>query len=183
MKIPKEAKLMFRGVIFDVYQWEQKMFDGSYETFEMLKRPDTVEIIPVIDDRILINEQQQPNSPVFLSLFGGRVDEGEEPLQAAKRELLEEAGYGSDDWELIRTHEPYSKMEWTVYIYIARNSKETAKQNLDTGEKIKVVSVNFDKFLKITDSEKFRNKDFYSYIIRIKRDKKKLEEFKKKLFG
>ncbi|MFH1187732.1 MAG: NUDIX domain-containing protein, partial [bacterium] len=114
MKIPKSAKLKFKGIIFDVYQWEQKMFDGTYETFEMLKRPDTVEIIPVAGDKILINEQQQPNTPVFLSLFGGRVDEGEEPLRAAKRELLEEAGYASDDWEIIRACEPYSKMEWTV---------------------------------------------------------------------
>ncbi len=162
MKIPKEAKLMFKGVIFDVYQWEQKMFDGSTETFEMLDRPDTVEIISVIGDKILISEQQQPNSPVFLSLFGGRVDEGEEPLHAAKRELLEEAGHTSDDWELIRSYEPYSKMQWTVYIYVARNSKETAKQNLDAGEKIKVVPVGFDEFLDIVDSEDFRDKDFYN---------------------
>lgn len=157
------------------------MFDGSYETFEMLKRPDTVEIIAVVGDKILISEQEQPNSPVFFSLFGGRVDKGEEPLRAAQRELLEESGYLSDDWELIQSHEPYSKIEWTVYIYVARNCAKKAKQNLDVGEKIRVMPVGFGRFLKIIDSKKFKNRDFYDYIIKIKQNEKKLKKFKKRL--
>ncbi|MFH1188128.1 MAG: NUDIX hydrolase, partial [bacterium] len=116
-------------------------------------------------------------------LFGGRVDEGEEPLRAAKRELLEEAGYASDDWEIIRACEPYSKMEWTVYIYVARNSVKIAEQNLDAGEKIKILPVDYNKFLEIVDTEDFRDKDFYNYIVKVKQDEKGLREFKKKLFG
>jgi ADP-ribose pyrophosphatase len=182
MQIPKNAKRVFKGIIFDTYQWEQKMFNGTNETFEMLKRPDTVEIIATLDDKILICEQEQPNTSLFYSLFGGRVDKGEKPLNTAKRELLEEAGHSSKDWELINSHEPYSKMEWTVYVYIARNCKKTANQNLDAGEKIKILPVSFEKFLKIIDSEKFRDKDFYSYISKIKQSENKLNEFKKKLF-
>ena len=37
MKVPKQAKRVFKGVIFDVYQWEQEMFDGTKEIFEKLK--------------------------------------------------------------------------------------------------------------------------------------------------
>jgi len=33
--VPEEAKLVFKGIIYDVYQWEQKMFDGTFSTFEM----------------------------------------------------------------------------------------------------------------------------------------------------
>ena len=43
--IPKDARCVFKGVIFEVWQWEQKMFDGSMATFERIKRPDTVVII------------------------------------------------------------------------------------------------------------------------------------------
>lgn len=53
MKIPEDAKLVFKGVIFDVYQWEQEMFDGTYETFEAIKRVGTVQIIPTIGDKAL----------------------------------------------------------------------------------------------------------------------------------
>lgn len=52
MKIPINARRVFKGIIFDVYQWEQKMFDGNFKTFEMLKRPNTVEIIAIRDNKI-----------------------------------------------------------------------------------------------------------------------------------
>ena len=52
--IPKDAKLVpadadkvFEGVIYDVYHWDQTLYDGSKAKFEMLKRPDTVVIIGI----------------------------------------------------------------------------------------------------------------------------------------
>ena len=48
--VPKEAKKVFSGVIYDVYQWPQEMFDGSMQTFEMLGRPDTVKILAVLSE-------------------------------------------------------------------------------------------------------------------------------------
>lgn len=87
MKVPSQAKRVFKGIIFDVYQWEQELFDGSKQTFEMLKRPDTVEVIAVKDGSILMSRQSQPNKHDFFSLFGGRVEPDEEPLAAAQREL------------------------------------------------------------------------------------------------
>lgn len=99
-KLPSEANLVFKGKIFEVWQWEQEMFDGTKETFEKLKRANTALVIPLVGKNILIQEQEQPDKPgPFLSLPGGRCDESEKPLEAAKRELLEETGYASDDWE------------------------------------------------------------------------------------
>ena len=46
--IPKQAECKFRGELFDVYQWPQKLFDGSMSTFEMLKRDDTVVIVGIL---------------------------------------------------------------------------------------------------------------------------------------
>ena len=65
MKVPSQAKRVFKGIIFDVYQWEQELFDGSKQTFEMLKRPDTVEVIAVKDGSILMSRQSQPNKHDF----------------------------------------------------------------------------------------------------------------------
>lgn len=182
MKIPKNAKRVFKGVIFDVYQWQQKMFDGSYETFEMLKRVNTIEVIAVKDKKICISEQSQPTKKDFFSLFGGRAEKGEQPLATAKRELLEESGLKSNDWELIQTYEPHHKIDWQIYLFIARDCQKVAKQNLDAGEKIKVAEVNFDKFYQMTQSDKFWGKDLANDLFRIKNNKKKLAEFKQKLF-
>ena len=61
--IPDNAKKVFGGVLFDVYQWEQELFDGTKTIFEKLKRPDTVVVFPVLDDgKILLTEQEQPGN-------------------------------------------------------------------------------------------------------------------------
>jgi len=52
--IPSNAKLAFKGVIFEVWQWEQEMFDGTTEIFERIWRLPTVEIIATVGDKILI---------------------------------------------------------------------------------------------------------------------------------
>ena len=185
MKIPKDAKLVFKGVIFDVYHWQQKMFDGNFETFEMLKRPNTVEIIATQGDKILLSHQSQPNKKDFLSLFGGRgdKDKAEEPLETAKRELLEESGLASDDWELIKTYEPFHKIDWQIYLYVARNCEKVAQQKLDSGEQIEIVSRSFDEFIRDVESDKYWGNELTLDILRLKQNKEKMDEFKKKIFN
>lgn len=182
MKIPSEAKLVFKGVIFDTYQWQQKMFDGSSATFEMLKRPNTIETIAAQGNKILLSHQSQPNKPDFYSLFGGRGEENEEPLVTAKRELLEESGLESEDWELLKIYEPMHKIDWQIYMYVARNCKKTSEQKLDAGEQIEVIECTFDEFIKTVESDKYWGNELVLDILKMKQDKQKLEEFKKKIF-
>src|SRR3990172_7810637 len=127
MKIPKEAKRVFEGIIFDVYHWEQKMFDGSTETFEALKRPNTIQILPVQDGKILLAYEEQPNREATYTFFGGRVEKGEDSIKAAKRELLEETGLESSDWELYKVYDIESKIEWQGYLYFARDCKKVSE--------------------------------------------------------
>ena len=49
--IPKNAKKKYKGVIFEIFQWQQKMFDGSFSTYEWLNRPDTVEVIGITKNK------------------------------------------------------------------------------------------------------------------------------------
>lgn len=158
------------------------MYDGTTQMFEMLKRPDTVQVIPVIGDKIMIADEQQPGGAWNgLGLFGGRVDEGEEPLAAAKRELLEEAGLESDDWDLYKSYDPHRKFEWQVHYYIARNCKKVAEPSPDAGEKIEIKPVSFDEFVAAVTGPDLREGEFTSDILRLKLEGR-LEEFKKKLW-
>lgn len=182
MKIPPEAKLVFKGVIFDVYQWQQEMYDGSVATFERLKRPNTIEIIAVRGDKIVLAHQSQPTKEDFYSLFGGRSEEGEDPLVTAKRELLEESGLSSNNWELYKVYQPLHKIDWEVYIFIARDCQKTAEPNLDAGEKIEEVACSFDEFIDVVLSDRYWGNELVIDILRRKANGT-LNEFKQLLFG
>lgn len=144
--IPEQAKKVFEGQIFDVYQWPQKMFDGTTETFEMLRRPDTIAVLAIADDKILILEDTQPHTGSRLSLPTGRVDKTDpDTLSAAKREVLEETGYEFKTWCLVNVAQPHSKIEWFIYFYLALNGQKIKEPDLDAGEKIKVELMRFDE--------------------------------------
>jgi ADP-ribose pyrophosphatase len=182
MKIPKEAKKVFNGIIFDVYQWEQKMFDGTYKTYELLKRPNTVEVIATKDDKILIGYEKQPGIDSLFNFFGGKQEDNEDPLETAKRELIEETGFESDDWELLKTYNPEGKIDWTIYVFIARNCKKTKNTKLESGEDIEVKEMNFKEFVDAVCSKKFWGTEITNDFLRMRSDKNKLQEFRKKIF-
>lgn len=182
MNIPQHAKRVFKGQIFEVYQWEQEMFDGTTATFEALRRPDTIQIIATQGDKILLSHEEQPNKPRVFTFLGGRQEEGEEPLTVAKRELLEEGGLESSDWELLKTFEAEGKIQWTTYFYVARNCQKVAEPELDAGEKIDVVAVNWEEFLEKINSGTFWSSTIAHDIHMMTHDGEKLEVFRKKIF-
>ncbi len=147
-KIPPHAQRVFHGILFDVFQWKQKLFDGSTKTFEALRRIPSTDVILVDGDEIIIAEQEQPGRAPFLSLFGGQLDDGEAPLAGAKRELLEETGFEAVEWQLIEVANfPWAKLEYQCHLFVARQPIKVREPLLDGGERIIQKRVNFDEFM------------------------------------
>jgi len=177
--LPENAKLVFKGVMFDTYQWEVDGYDGSKRIFEKLKRPDTVMIIPITEEgKIIVALQEQPHKPPFIGTIGGRVDEGEDVLETAKRELLEETGYEAKEWVLFDVVQPVSKIEWAIYTFIAKGCKKIAEQNLDGAEKIELKFLSFEEFINLAVNDDKFGDEFKIRILETKLQPKKMEEFK-----
>ena len=181
--LPPGAKMVFKGEIFEVWQWEQKMFDGSTQVFEKIKRPDSADVIAVVRDKILIESQEQPHREPFVCIPGGRCDENEDAFDAAKRELLEETGYISDTWIPFRERRPFASLIWTIHTFIARDCKYVQEPHLDAGEKIGVKMVSFDDFLELSQRPDFRDRELASYLSRASFDPKFKKELRENLFG
>ena len=181
--IPAQAQMVFKGKIFEVWQWEQKLFDGTSAIFERLRRPNTTIVIATTKDTVLVLEEEQPDSVApFISIPGGRVDEDEEPAHAIKRELLEETGFESDDWQLLREDNPIGKIEWTIYTYIARDIKKTKEPSPDAGERITSKLISFEDFLELARNESFPEKHLIPMLAVAALDPEKKEELRKLLF-
>lgn len=181
--LPDTAKRVYRGVIFDVYQWEVDGYDGTKKIFEKLKRPDTVMVIPITEDgKIILTKQEQPGKQPFIGTAGGRVDDGEGVLDAAKRELLEETGYEAKEWVLFDAVQPVSKVEWAVYTFFAKGCKKVAEQNLDGAEKIDLMHINFDEFVQQVLEKDFSDLELKIKFFEAKLDEDRLGEIRKMMF-
>lgn len=181
-KIPPNAKKVFQGILFDVYQWEQKMFDGSYSTFEKITRLPSTQLIVINKEKklILLNEEQ-PGRGKYISMPGGMVERKETPEESAKKELLEELGMKCEKIELFKEINFGDKVDWPVYYYIARNCEEIQEPQIENGEKIEKIELNFDKYVETILDEKFKNQQFSQILFKIVHTPGELEKFKKLL--
>ena len=181
--IPTNSKKVFSGLIFDVYQWQQKMFDGNYKTFEAIRRTSTCGIIPILENKkIIISKETQPGSKEFFGFPGGRLNPGELPVDAAKRELLEETGLKASSLEFFEKFQLFSKIDFPSFTFIGHDCKFIASPTLDSGEKISLIEVSFDELLDYVIKDNFRDIEIKILLIRTKFQKSGLELLKKR-FG
>lgn len=119
--------------------------DGSVkDPYYVLERPDAAIIFPITenDEVVLVRQYRPPIERLELGLPAGLVEPGEKPETAARRELLEETGYGGGRWEPLGSlaSSPSLKDNW-AYLFLARGVEETAPPDPDEHETIEVVRV------------------------------------------
>jgi len=177
---PKDAKKVFSGVMFDVYQWQQEMFDGSYKTFEKIKRQDSVGVFPITKERkIILTRQSQPGIEPFIGVIGGRVENDKDPIEIAKEELLEEAGMKAKSLEFWYSEQLFEKIDWAIYMFIAKDLVKVQDPKPDSGEKIELVEYTFDELINLMSQDNFRDVDIAIKFLRERNDSKKFNEIKK----
>ena len=74
------------------------------EAFYVLEMPDYALVVPTLNDRVLVQRSYKHGARrTGLHVPAGYLEPGENPLAGAQRELLEETGYTSDNWEELGT--------------------------------------------------------------------------------
>jgi len=114
----------------------------------VLEYPEWVNVIAITLEGqfVLVRQYRHAMDVVLDELCAGVVEEGEEPLHAAQRELMEETGYTGGTWQEIMTiGQNPSICNNVTHCFLAEGVTRTGDQQLDESEDIAVLLLSRDE--------------------------------------
>lgn len=145
-----DSSLIAHTPVFDLYQEQRKTSQNKEGNFVFIKAPDWVNVIaPVPEEHqsadfgtdnqatqfLMVRQFRHGIKNITLEFPAGVVDPGEDPLQAAMRELQEETGYQAGKWLLLGAISPNpALMTNLTHTYLALNLKKVSDLHLDQTE-------------------------------------------------
>jgi len=150
-----EKQVVFKGkkVRVEVDRLENE--ETQHEVIrEMVIHPGAVVILPVMEDGrvLLIRNHRYSVHQILIELPAGTLEKGEDPMNCAGRELLEETGYLAGKLQRISAF--YSSpgiLTEKLYAFAAYHLEKKVTA-LEEGEEIEIMPTLFDDALKMIDS-------------------------------
>ena len=139
--IPLEKKQVFSSCVFNINEITSQAPNLRIATFYALHAGDWVIVIPVIKDKngtesfLMVKQWRHGSETLSIEFPGGVIDEGENPAQAAGRELVEETGFFAGKLTLAGKLSPNPAiMDNFCHIFIAEDLTNTNQLDLDDNE-------------------------------------------------
>lgn len=129
------------------------------DDYTVIKKPDAVVIIATDESGQLISLQEYKYAvdQVMNTLPAGHIDENENSLEAAKRELREETGYEAEAWEELGTFYDFpSKDSHKSYLVKATNAHKTYNTSHERTESIVVRVIPIEELKKEVKEGKWK---------------------------
>ena len=149
-----KSKVSFQGKVFSVVTDKVTEPGGVTSTRDVIRHNGSVVILAVdasenpADPSILLERQYRYAAGQFLlELPAGRIEPGEAPLAAAKRELIEETGFRARRWSrLVRYYASPGFLSETMQVFLAEDIRPGIAQP-EEDEKISLLPVPLSELL------------------------------------
>jgi len=148
------SKNVFSSPYFTV---TQKTIERNGKTFtkDFIQKNPMVVVIPYTAKNEIYMESQYRDAlgQTILELVAGNIETDEDPFEAAKRELKEEAGLVAKTWKKLHVWDLSASLHAKIYLYVATDF-EKVEQNLDEDEEITIHKMPLEKVVeKIMNGE------------------------------
>ena len=158
------SKLAYKGLVFNVHSDTVEEPNGHIHKRDVIHHSGSVVILAIDESKnpkdpdVIIERQYRHSVRKFLlELPAGRIEPGEAPLAAAKREMIEETGFRAKKWKLLNKYyaSPGFLGEF-MQIYLARDIREgTATPEID--EQIEILRIPLSEAMKMVWSNKIHD--------------------------
>ena len=145
------SKQIFDGKVVKLFVDDIELPNGKGAFREVVRHPGAVCVIPVTDEGevIMVKQFRYPFSSVLLEIPAGKLEIGEDPLDAVKRELEEESGVVAENVEFIgMTYTTVAFTDEKIYTYMATGLSYT-ESHPDEDEFLEVVKIPLDTLVEM----------------------------------
>ena len=155
-----DSEYLFRRPWLTVRHDKVRLPDGRINPeYYVLEYPDWINILAITEDGKFVFERQYRHGlgKTCYEIPAGVIEKGETPLEAAKRELQEETGYGEGEWSPLMTisGNPSTTSNLT-HCFLARGVKKISGQHLDATEDITVCLLDESQVKDLLESDQIR---------------------------
>jgi len=129
---------------------ERFSINGRTVDKEIVEHRPSVGIIAVEDDRIfLVSQYRRAADRALLEIPAGKIEEGETPVAAAKREMDEEIGYSGTLKPFLKWYLAPGYDTELMHLFVAKNlHRIPSRREMDDDEDIAVKKVRLDAAVK-----------------------------------
>lgn len=150
------SNIAYRGRILNLRIDKVALPNGRMSTREVVEHAPAVAIIPELEDGtvLLVEQFRYAVDQKILEIPAGLVEEGETPLQAAHRELMEEVGFDADSFEEVGRFFTSPGFSNEIIVLYHATGLHPARLEADDDEFIQVVKVPKDRLTSVLAEQK-----------------------------